>query len=687
MELLNRNPFRVFKANDLDNSEINAHWVDMPGQGFLELFSPKSKEATYIVGGKGSGKTHLMRYFSFHSQSLRYGNQIAAGIKNDGYIGIYARASALHANKFEQLDIPQINRDKVFEYYFELWFSINLLNIVVEIKNNEQELFQSREAEAVRKILNLFDKLPESMDEVITFENLGSFFQSESKKIDFEVMNFPFTESFNVLLLASRGSLIFGIPKVLSETFELFYNITFNYLVDELENFNEQQQIYISTLIREKCVPSNFKVGARPYGIKTTVTLADGEKNKKGHEVDIIRLDEIIRSRQKQYEKFAIELIIQRLTSENFLSPQHFSVAQDQEKSKREYVESLFETPEFNLISVQGNGHSKYITEIGKKLEKSIRAKANLGDSFKSYIETIKSNLSYPNNILIERAGVSLFCSLWSQRDATFEDLLNFSEEVRREYQAHQNGDSSDKISTKLGHHKNDFLAAHLRQTSQNNLEQYTGLDNLLVMTLANPRALISWLQFAYKYEVFSGNSPFISVKKIGIASQKMAIRESFNDFFNDANTEGELGAEVTSAISRIAELMRQDRYANKPVESSVSSFSVDTAQISDSSKDVLNWALLTGVIVSLDDRQDKNSQKVISKFYINPLLCPKWGISITQRGCLDFRAADFDVIFSRSREADFNLMIQEFSKKRNIPFSFAKNRFDAAEGQLGMDI
>src|SRR5690554_5684717 len=113
-------------------------------------------------------------------------------------------------------------------------------------------------------------------------------------------------------------------------------------------------------------------------------------------------------------------------------------------------------------------------------------------------------------------------------------DLLSFSEQVKREYQVHENGNQFGKISTKLGHHKNDFLAAHLRLTSQNNLEQYTGLDNLLVMTLANPRALISWLQFAYKYEVFSGNSPFISAKKISIASQKMAIRESFNDFFND---------------------------------------------------------------------------------------------------------------------------------------------------------
>lgn len=687
MELLNRNPFKVFKANDLDNNEINAHWVDMPGQGFLELFSPKSREATYIVGGKGSGKTHLMRYFSFHSQSLRYGSRIAAGIKNDGYIGIYARASALHANKFEQLDIPQINRNKVFEYYFELWFSINLLNIVVEIKQKERYIFQRGEAEAIHKVLNLFDKLPEPMDEILSFEDLGAFLQNESKKIDFEVMNFPFTDNFKVQLLASRGSLIFGIPRVLSETLELFKGITFNYLVDELENFNEQQQIYVSTLIREKCVPSNFKIGVRPYGIKTTETYADGEKNKKGHEITFIRLDEIIRSRQKQYEKFAIELIIHRLASENFIAAQQFATAQDEEKAKREYVESLFETPEFNLASIQTNGYSKHMAEVGKKIAKALQRKPNSSKNIELCAETIKSNLAYPDDILIERAGVSLFCSLWSQKEATVEDLLEFSEEVQREYQSYRTGGPLDKISTKLGHHKNDFLAAHLRMMSQNNLEQYAGLDNLLVMTLANPRALISWLQFAYKYEVFSGNSPFISSKKIGVTSQKMAIRESFNDFFNDVNTEGELGGEVTSAISRIAELMRQDRYANKPVESSVSSFSVDTAQISESSKNILNWALLTGVIVSLDDRQEKNSQKVISKFYINPILGPKWGISITQRGCLDFRATDFDVIFNKSREADFSAMILEFSKKRNIPFGLAKNHSNAADGQLGMDI
>ena len=71
MELLQNNPFATIKANDLNDSEINEQWVDIQGAGFLDLFCPRSGVAQYILGGKGSGKTHLMRYFSYKSQSLR----------------------------------------------------------------------------------------------------------------------------------------------------------------------------------------------------------------------------------------------------------------------------------------------------------------------------------------------------------------------------------------------------------------------------------------------------------------------------------------------------------------------------------------------------------------------------------------------------------------------------------------
>ena len=91
---MNKNPFTTIKANMiLNDDEVNKNWVDLSeAKELLEYFSAKSLVAKYIIGGKGSGKTHLMRYFLLvHSYLSK--NELN-GIKSDGYYGIYFQSSS-----------------------------------------------------------------------------------------------------------------------------------------------------------------------------------------------------------------------------------------------------------------------------------------------------------------------------------------------------------------------------------------------------------------------------------------------------------------------------------------------------------------------------------------------------------------------------------------------------------------
>ena len=76
------NPFNITKAVDFNDQEINDYWVDIPsGEGFAAMAKPTSPMPMLILGGKGSGKTHLMRYFSYPLQRIRYGKDVLGGIK------------------------------------------------------------------------------------------------------------------------------------------------------------------------------------------------------------------------------------------------------------------------------------------------------------------------------------------------------------------------------------------------------------------------------------------------------------------------------------------------------------------------------------------------------------------------------------------------------------------------------
>jgi hypothetical protein len=97
-----QNPFSVTKADDFSDEEIRDFWVDyQDGGGFESLFAPHELMPKLFLGGKGSGKTHFMRYFSFSLQKIRAEQRsVLDQVQIEGYLGIYMICGGLDANRF-----------------------------------------------------------------------------------------------------------------------------------------------------------------------------------------------------------------------------------------------------------------------------------------------------------------------------------------------------------------------------------------------------------------------------------------------------------------------------------------------------------------------------------------------------------------------------------------------------------
>ena len=95
------NPFQITKAVDFSDEEIVRTWVDLPHGGFSGLANPSSRMPLFLLGGKGSGRTHLMRYFSAVSQQIRNPASLPEALSQDGYIGVYVRCSGLNSGRFD----------------------------------------------------------------------------------------------------------------------------------------------------------------------------------------------------------------------------------------------------------------------------------------------------------------------------------------------------------------------------------------------------------------------------------------------------------------------------------------------------------------------------------------------------------------------------------------------------------
>ena len=95
------NPFEVTKAVDFTDIEIDKTWVDWPAPGgfatWLDITSPMAR---IVRGGKGTGRTHVMRHLSAHVQAIRGGDDPVAQVIKDGVLGIYVMCSGLDSSRF-----------------------------------------------------------------------------------------------------------------------------------------------------------------------------------------------------------------------------------------------------------------------------------------------------------------------------------------------------------------------------------------------------------------------------------------------------------------------------------------------------------------------------------------------------------------------------------------------------------
>jgi hypothetical protein len=238
------NPFNVTKADDFSDSDIAAYYVDMPSGGFLQIANPNSPTSLLIRGGKGSGKTHIMRYWSYAIQRIRAGAAVIPKVREEGYIGIYSRCGGLNASRFSGKGQPAEVWTTLFAYYIELWLSQLVLGIVHEFCGS---------VEAPAKIESAVDACLALLDEEIPGESstlleLANRLHQEQRQLDIEINNVAMTRTLHARIAATPGRLVFGIPRVLSTMLPSCEGLMFAYLLDEYENFQEDQQKYFNTL-------------------------------------------------------------------------------------------------------------------------------------------------------------------------------------------------------------------------------------------------------------------------------------------------------------------------------------------------------------------------------------------------------------------------------------------------------
>lgn len=639
------NPFDLTKASDFSDSQILNYWVDIVEEhgGLLTVLNLRSVMPMLLLGGKGSGKTHLMRYCSAPVQALRHNGCLSTAVETEGYLGIYVSADGLNVGRFAGKGQTHETWSAIFGFYFELWLALNLTSVYLAKIQSSGIRFD--ENALTREILKLFDTPPEGINNL---SELYGFLESRLRAVDGIVNNSAVTRTIQGLeIIFSPGKLCFGIPPLLTKYDASLSKTIFVYLIDEIENLSLDQQKFINSLIRYRKGNATIRVGARLYGIKTYETIGAGEPIKRNSEYERVELDSFLRGHDKEYAKLAEELVAKRLNVSSVGSLGHKNIS--------ELFESISPNNFYQELTIKLASSREDATKDRPYFE---RLKGHLADVFGKQPEDVYAPIvdmmrleDFP---LVEKLNILQLYKSWGSPKKILESAKSIQENAR----LYTTGMPASKEYTQTFEHFDSDLLAQLFRDYGRKIP-YSGLDTLIHLSQGVPRNLLGVLKQIYRRSLFAGEKPF-SGGRISLQSQTEGVMDSAAWFWDDAQPDS-YGTEVRDAIERLAVLMRTIRYSDKPSECDLCAFSLDGTKISDQARLTLeraeNWSYLLKI---RDGAKNKNTQNVDLKFQLSPMLAPKWGLSVHRRGTLEIRTDLANAIFDSSSSSRFESLLKD---------------------------
>lgn len=254
-------------------SQFKGEWLrDEIYQHFSEpyYFSDlKDIRPCVLQGGRGTGKTMVLRNLSYEGQFNILKKDIGEFDKND-FVGIYIRVNTNHVRAFDGGGIDLDTWSRAFGHFINLTIVREILKFLLwhkELNAIDEELGADN-CQLVAKSLGL-QSTPKNQQEL--FESvryalyefqaqLNEIFDTQGKGLKLSLYEYP------IELITE-----------LSTNLAQYKDKIFMILLDEFENLADYQQIILNTMIKHISKNYTFKIGVRELGWRKKHTFNEQE--------------------------------------------------------------------------------------------------------------------------------------------------------------------------------------------------------------------------------------------------------------------------------------------------------------------------------------------------------------------------------------------------------------------------
>jgi len=388
--------------------------------------------------------------------------------------------------------------------------------------------------------------------------------------------------------------------------------------------------------------------------------MDEGEENRPGSEFLVTYLDPILKAHQK-YPEFARNFVISRLRPQagDKLNVRHLFC----EVKSDDYFEHA-------LREMGIDGTPPFISSFSRML--GIPAKGFTKHPLYEIVKLLTQHVP----IVLAKLNILIFAKRYKHGD----NPLALSAEIAAEAQAYLKGTKSGPYTNAYGHYKGDVFAQICREAKQDAKVPYAGWDTFVDMSSGNPRNLLVLLGEAYSIAAFR-ELTFAPETPLPIDLQTAAAEEAAKFMFEQDANYGNNSDLAKIAVARLGNLLRTARYSLNIPEVSPLAVSFSNESLTPRASDILKFALNYSLVFEVSDgRADRNSDQLMRKIHLNPMLSPKWGLGTGRRGDISLNEELVNSIFDPSRKSEFESYLKALNLRWNDPFSTSSSETTQAK-------
>jgi hypothetical protein len=639
---MRQNAFIRNRAEEFDRDVWSTYVLPLY---FPQLGLHEARKSQVLEGGRGCGKTALLRYLSYPSQFSP--SRMVVPQAAFQTIGLYLKADSTYFSGFTGYGKSEQHWQDIFEHALclalaeQIVGSMRALNCTSERLGRYGQLQKLDFKDAVQGFAG--DEVPADL---AGFER---WLRLQRQLLSKWFKNFESTQPPTLLPLTGfLGALIEELRSKLT----YLSSSVFAVYVDEYENLLDYQQRFVNTMIKGGEPPLIFHVAMKPNGMRTRQTIGT-ESIQETADYRLIPLDEYLKP---TFNLFCAELFFFRLISETELleeltpvSTQNLQDAGGLEKRKvPEYQKRVLD--EINRI-LPGQRYGVVAAEVLRDSALRRRWDMIVGEALKDEGSTLTSE-EFQNSNFPEESVVN--AALLHQRSKR-------SKEIHDEFTNLRTGKPSKYKSADWTHH---FLVGTLLlmylPLRQKPCPIYAGFEAFAQLSGTSVRHFLELCHLS-----IGDTAPRDSLVSycVPVKEQAEAAVRASRKFRGEVSSFGDQGNRLLAVVNLLGKLFRLSHARYSQSEAERTHFSIVGEELTAQADQVLKEALKWSVLLKVPETKVKGNRYESDDYILNPIYAPFFGLSYNKGRKLEMPTAEAETMLAGKLD-DFTKLLRQYEIK-----------------------